>query len=54
MNQLILFLNSFMEYLIVFGIFVVSIIIACLIGMNLKKRKNAKVSQEEKTVKTES
>lgn len=46
MNNLILFLNSFVEYLIVFCIFVVLAGVAVFIGITLRKRKNAKEAAE--------
>ena len=45
-NNAISFTNSFLEYLLVFGISVVVVIIACVIGVALRKRKNAKIEAE--------
>ena len=42
-NNVISFTNSFLEYLLVFGISVVVVIIACVIGVSLRKSKNAKI-----------
>lgn len=42
MDNLILFLNSFMSYLLLFLICVAVIIIAVLIGIKLRKNKDAK------------
>lgn len=42
----IAFTNSFLEYLIVFGVSVVVVLIACLLGVSMKKRKNAKLELE--------
>lgn len=41
MNNLILFLNAFMSYGLMFVFVIALILIACLIGVNLRKRKNA-------------
>lgn len=46
MSNAILFTNSFLEYLLVFGISVVVVIIACVIGVSLRKSKNAKIEAE--------
>ena len=40
MNNLILFINSFLSYLLVFGVFVAVIIFACVCGVTLRKNKN--------------
>lgn len=42
----IAFTNSFLEYLIVFGVSVVVVLIACFVGVSLKKSKNAKMELE--------
>lgn len=42
----IAFTNSFLEYLIVFGVSVVVVLAACFIGISMKKRKNAKLELE--------
>ncbi|MDE6529258.1 MAG: hypothetical protein K2K96_00630 [Lachnospiraceae bacterium] len=42
----IAFTNSFLEYLIVFGVSVVVVMVACFIGVSMKKRKNAKLELE--------
>lgn len=43
MNNLILFINSFLSYLLVFGVFALAIIAACVLGVTLRKIKNNKV-----------
>lgn len=42
----IAFTNSFLEYLIVFGVSVVVVLVACFIGITMKKRKNEKLELE--------
>lgn len=42
MSNLIAFINSFLSYLLVFGIVAVLVIIACVIGVKLRKSKDAK------------
>ncbi|MBQ8946792.1 MAG: hypothetical protein IJ058_08280 [Lachnospiraceae bacterium] len=44
MNNLILFLNSFLSYLLLFVICVAVIIIAVLLGIRLRKNKDARES----------
>lgn len=46
MNNLVLFLNSFMSYLLVFAVFVIAVIAAVLIGKRLRIRKDAKLAVE--------
>lgn len=41
MNNLILFLNAFMSYGVMFIFVIALIIIACFVGVSLRKRKNA-------------
>ena len=43
MNNLILFVNSFLSYGLLFLFIVVLILIACFIGIGLRKRKNAQL-----------
>ncbi len=47
MNNLILFLNSFLSYLLLFVLIVALVIIACVIGAKLRKNKDLKNSQLE-------
>lgn len=49
MNNLILFINSFLSYLLVFAVFVAAIILSCVLGVTLRKMKN----QKAKTVSIE-
>ena len=42
MTNLILFINSFLSYLLVFAIIVVLVIIACILGVKWKKSSDAK------------
>lgn len=45
MNNLILFLNSFLSYLLCFGLIVLLVVIAVILGVKLRKRKDEKNSQ---------
>lgn len=49
MENLILFLNSFLSYGIAFLFIVVLCLIACFIGIGLRKKKNAAMQTEEGT-----
>ena len=40
MDNLVLFINSFLSYLLVFGVFVAAIIMASVLGVSLRKIKN--------------
>lgn len=42
MNNLILFINSFLSYLLVFVVIVVVVAVAVAIGITLRKKKDAK------------
>ena len=42
MDNLVLFINGFLEYLIVFGVFVVLVVVGVFIGIALRKNKNKK------------
>lgn len=44
MSNFISFLNSFLSYLLLFGVFVLLAIAAVFIGITLRKRKNAGLS----------
>lgn len=46
MENVVLFTNSFLEYLIVFGISVAVVIAACLLGVTMKKHKDARMELE--------
>lgn len=50
MNNLLIFLDGFLEYLICFGVFAAAILIAVFIGISMRKAKNAK---EDKMTETE-
>lgn len=41
MNNLILFLNAFLSYAFAFIVVIALIVIACFIGIGLRKKKNA-------------
>ncbi len=47
MDNLILFLNSFLSYAVMFLFIVALCIIACFIGVGMRKRKNAAMQAEE-------
>lgn len=54
MNNLILFTNSFLSYLLCFAVFVVAVLIAVFIGTSARKAKNAKeVTDSSSETKTE-
>ena len=42
MNNLILFLNAFLSYLLLFALIVVLVIVACVIGAKWRKSKDEK------------
>ena len=46
MANLIAFINSFLSYLLLFGVCVAAVIIACLIGVRLRRNKDAKTALE--------
>ena len=54
MNNLILFFNAFLSYLLLFVIIVALVIIACVIGVKWRKSKNAKLAlaETEKVLET--
>jgi len=45
MTNLILFVNSFLSYLLCFALIVVLVIAACIIGVKWRKSKDAKAAQ---------
>jgi len=47
MNNLVLFINSFLSYLLVFGVFVVCIVGACFAGVSLRKVRNKKAENAD-------
>ena len=47
MNNIILFLNAFLSYLLLFAIIVALVIIACVIGVKWRKSKDAKLALTE-------
>lgn len=53
MNNLILFLNSFLSYLLLFVIMAALVVIACVIGVKLRKSKDAKLLEEDLLEKEE-
>lgn len=46
MTNLILFLNSFLSYLILFVLIIVVVVVACIIGVKWRKSKDAKTAAE--------
>ena len=44
MANLVAFLNSFLSYLLLFGVCVAVVVIACVIGIRFRKNKDAKES----------
>ena len=46
MANIVAFTNSFLSYLLLFGICVAVVIAACIIGVKLRKSKDAKVEAE--------
>ncbi|MBQ7065731.1 MAG: hypothetical protein IJN92_02825 [Lachnospiraceae bacterium] len=46
MNNLILFVNSFLSYLLLFVIMIGLVVIACIIGVKMRKSKDAKLAAE--------
>ena len=53
MNNLILFINSFLSYLLVMAVIVILAGIAIFIGIKLRKNKNAKVEQMQTAMEQE-
>lgn len=51
MNNLILFVNSFLSYLLVFAIVVVLCAIAIAIGITMRKKKDAKLALQSEAAK---
>lgn len=49
MNNLILFVNSFLSYGLLFLFVVALILIACFIGIGMRKRKNAQLETAEES-----
>lgn len=51
MNNLILFVNAFLSYLLLFALIVVLVILACIIGVKWRKSKDRKLAEtgEENT-----
>lgn len=49
MTNLILFLNSFLSYLLLFVLIIALVIIACIIGVKWRKSKDAKAALSAET-----
>lgn len=47
MTNLILFVNAFLSYLLVFVLIIVLVIAACVIGVKWRKSKDAKAALQE-------
>jgi len=52
MNNLILFINSFLSYLLVFAVTIIVVGIGIAIGITLRKNKNAKEALEAQAEET--
>lgn len=52
MNNLILFLNSFLSYLLVMAVIVVLAGVAVFVGINMRKRKNEQPGTKDTAAKT--
>lgn len=46
MTSLILFLNSFLSYLLLFVLIIAVVVVACIIGVKWRKSKDAKTAAE--------
>lgn len=46
MTNLILFVNAFLSYLLIFVLIVALVIVACIIGVKWRKSKDAKAALE--------
>lgn len=54
MTNLILFVNSFLSYLLIFILIIALVIVACVIGVKWRKSKDAKAAAaESEAVQTE-
>ena len=49
MTKLILFVNAFLSYLLVFVLIIALVVVACIIGVKWRKSKDAKAALEAKT-----
>lgn len=49
MGKLILFINAFLSYLLVFILIIALVIVACVIGVKWRKSKDAKLGLGEAT-----
>lgn len=47
MTNLILFVNAFLSYLLIFVLIVALVIVACIIGVKWSKSKDAKAAAEQ-------
>ena len=54
MTNLILFLNSFLSYLLLFVLIIALVIVACIIGVKWRKSKDAKAALNTETETVES
>lgn len=43
----VLFANSFLSYLLVFLVFIAAAVAGVFVGMNMRKRKDAKAAEEQ-------
>lgn len=53
MNNLVLFLNSFLSYLLCFVVIIILAVVAVVIGVKMRKNKDAKLAAQEMDQKEE-
>ena len=53
MTNLILFVNSFLSYLMIFVLIIALVIVACVIGVKWRKSKDAKAAAESTEMKAD-
>lgn len=53
MTNLILFVNSFLSYLMIFVLIIALVIVACVIGVKWRKSKDAKAAAESMEMKAD-
>lgn len=53
MNNFILFINSFLSYALCFVLIVALVVVACILGAKLRKRKDVQVAVVNETNSSE-
>lgn len=53
MSNLILFVNAFLSYLLVFLFIIAVVVVACIIGVKWRKSKDAKAAQAGMSAQTD-